>query len=177
MRGGERLAPDIGQSSVNGAAMRSLYAAPLPCEGEGEDAEGGLLPRGLRALIEMKEGGRLGIIAPMITTAQPVSHGIKSPAGANDCEVKTGHDERSATSRESHERHQEHRTTDTGRQSREPRPGRERSGSGGVREASPGSIVSVGEIELLLVDRIASTAWRLRRLLKVETLLYARGHA
>jgi hypothetical protein len=32
----------------------------------------------------------------------------------------------------------------------------------------------VGEIELLLVDRIASTAWRLRRLLRVETLLYDR---
>src|SRR5207248_2090519 len=43
MRGGERLAPDIGQSSVCGAAMRSLHAAPLPCEGEGEDAEGGVL--------------------------------------------------------------------------------------------------------------------------------------
>ena len=44
MRGGERLAPEIGQSSVYGAAMRSLHAAPLPCEGEGEDAEGGVLP-------------------------------------------------------------------------------------------------------------------------------------
>jgi hypothetical protein len=44
MRGGERLAPEIGQSSVYGAAMRSLHAAPLPCEGEGEDAKGGVLP-------------------------------------------------------------------------------------------------------------------------------------
>jgi hypothetical protein len=41
---GERLATDKGQSSVNGAAMRSLYTAPLPVDiGEGEEAEGGLL--------------------------------------------------------------------------------------------------------------------------------------
>jgi hypothetical protein len=41
---GERLAPDIGQSSINGAAMRSLHAAPFPNNGEGEVAEGGVLP-------------------------------------------------------------------------------------------------------------------------------------
>jgi hypothetical protein len=41
---GERLAPDKGQSSVCGAAMRSLHAAPLPHNGEGEVAEGGVLP-------------------------------------------------------------------------------------------------------------------------------------
>jgi hypothetical protein len=32
----------------------------------------------------------------------------------------------------------------------------------------------VGELELLLVDRVVSTAWRLRRLVSVETLLYDR---
>jgi hypothetical protein len=41
---GERLAPDIGQSSINGAAMRSPHAAPFPDNGEGEVAEGGVLP-------------------------------------------------------------------------------------------------------------------------------------
>jgi hypothetical protein len=39
---GERLAPDIGQSSIYGAGKRSLHAAPLPVTGEGEVAEGGL---------------------------------------------------------------------------------------------------------------------------------------
>jgi hypothetical protein len=32
----------------------------------------------------------------------------------------------------------------------------------------------VGELELLLVDRIVSTAWRLRRLVAVETMLFDR---
>jgi hypothetical protein len=33
-------------------------------------------------------------------------------------------------------------------------------------------LVPVGELELLLVDRIVSTAWRLRRLVAVETMLF-----
>ena len=33
-------------------------------------------------------------------------------------------------------------------------------------------LAPVGEIELLLVDRMVSTAWRLRRLVAVETLLF-----
>jgi hypothetical protein len=33
-------------------------------------------------------------------------------------------------------------------------------------------LVPVGELELLLVDRIISTAWRLRRLVAVETMLF-----
>ena len=33
-------------------------------------------------------------------------------------------------------------------------------------------LAPVGELELLLVDRIVSTAWRLRRLVAVETLLF-----
>src|SRR5262245_35745120 len=33
-------------------------------------------------------------------------------------------------------------------------------------------LAPVGELELLLVDRIVSTAWRLRRLVAVETRLY-----
>ena len=45
MRSGERLATDKRQSSVNGAEKRSLHTALLSgCTGEGEDAEGGLLP-------------------------------------------------------------------------------------------------------------------------------------
>ena len=43
---GERLATDKRQSSVNGAEKRSLHTAPLLINGEGEEAEGGLLPRG-----------------------------------------------------------------------------------------------------------------------------------
>jgi hypothetical protein len=35
-------------------------------------------------------------------------------------------------------------------------------------------LAPVGELELLLVDRIVSTAWRLRRLISVETMLYDR---
>lgn len=35
-------------------------------------------------------------------------------------------------------------------------------------------LVPVGELELLLVDRVVSTAWRLRRLVAVETLLFDR---
>jgi hypothetical protein len=33
-------------------------------------------------------------------------------------------------------------------------------------------LMPVGELELLLVDRIVSTAWRLRRLVAVETMLF-----
>jgi len=33
-------------------------------------------------------------------------------------------------------------------------------------------LAPVGELELLLVDRIVSTAWRLRRLVSVETMLF-----
>ena len=36
-------------------------------------------------------------------------------------------------------------------------------------------LAPVGELELLLVDRIVSTAWRLRRLVAVETLLFNGG--
>jgi hypothetical protein len=35
----------------------------------------------------------------------------------------------------------------------------------------------VGELELLLADRVVSTAWRLRRLIAVETLLFNREHS
>jgi hypothetical protein len=35
-------------------------------------------------------------------------------------------------------------------------------------------LAPVGELELLLVDRIVSTAWRLRSLISVETMLYDR---
>src|SRR5262245_38120772 len=35
-------------------------------------------------------------------------------------------------------------------------------------------LAPVGELELLLVDRVISTAWRLRRLIGVETMLYDR---
>jgi hypothetical protein len=35
-------------------------------------------------------------------------------------------------------------------------------------------LAPVGELELLLVDRIVSTAWRLRRLVAVETMLFNR---
>jgi hypothetical protein len=35
-------------------------------------------------------------------------------------------------------------------------------------------LAPVGELELLLVDRLISTAWRLRRLVAVETLLFDR---
>jgi hypothetical protein len=45
MRGGERLATDKRQSWVYGAKMCSLYAALLSSNGEGEDAEGGLLSK------------------------------------------------------------------------------------------------------------------------------------
>src|SRR5262245_58186565 len=35
-------------------------------------------------------------------------------------------------------------------------------------------LAPVGELELLLVDRVVSTAWRLRRLVAVETMLFDR---
>ena len=35
-------------------------------------------------------------------------------------------------------------------------------------------LAPVGELELLLADRIVSTAWRLRRLIAVETMLFNR---
>ena len=35
-------------------------------------------------------------------------------------------------------------------------------------------LAPIGELELLLVDRVISTAWRLRRLVAVETLLFDR---
>ena len=35
----------------------------------------------------------------------------------------------------------------------------------------------VGELEFLLVDRIVSTAWRLRRLVSVETMLFDKESA
>src|SRR5262252_449032 len=35
-------------------------------------------------------------------------------------------------------------------------------------------LMPVGELELLFVDRIVSTAWRLRRLVAVETMLFDR---
>src|SRR6478736_4887806 len=42
-------------------------------------------------------------------------------------------------------------------------------------------LAPVGELEFLLVDRIVSTAWRLRRLVSVETMLFSEsdqpGHA
>ena len=38
-------------------------------------------------------------------------------------------------------------------------------------------MVPVGELELLLVDRIVSTAWRLRRLVSVETMLFEKEPA
>jgi hypothetical protein len=37
-------------------------------------------------------------------------------------------------------------------------------------------LAPMGELELLLVDRIVSTAWRLRRLVAVETMLFEREH-
>jgi hypothetical protein len=37
-------------------------------------------------------------------------------------------------------------------------------------------LTPVGELEALLVDRVVSTAWRIRRLVRVETLLYDRDH-
>ena len=37
-------------------------------------------------------------------------------------------------------------------------------------------LVPVGELELLLVDRIVSTGWRLRRLVSVETMLFNKEH-
>jgi hypothetical protein len=37
-------------------------------------------------------------------------------------------------------------------------------------------LAPVGELELLLADRIVSTAWRLRRLVAVETMLFDREH-
>jgi hypothetical protein len=55
MSGGERLATDKRQSSVNGAEKCSLYAAPLLGSGEGEDAEGGLL----RATTKMPDGDEI----------------------------------------------------------------------------------------------------------------------
>ena len=38
-------------------------------------------------------------------------------------------------------------------------------------------LAPAGEIELLLVDRIVSTAWRLRRLVAVETMLFNKEEA
>jgi len=38
-------------------------------------------------------------------------------------------------------------------------------------------LAPVGELELLLVDRIVSTAWRLRRLVAVETMLFNKEEA
>jgi len=38
-------------------------------------------------------------------------------------------------------------------------------------------LAPVGELELLLADRVVSTAWRLRRLIAVETLLFNREHS
>src|SRR5262245_33555324 len=35
-------------------------------------------------------------------------------------------------------------------------------------------LAPVGELELLLADRVVSTAWRLRRLIAVETLIFDR---
>src|SRR3954453_5999419 len=35
-----------------------------------------------------------------------------------------------------------------------------------------GQLAPLGELELLLVDRIVSTAWRLRRAIALETLLF-----
>jgi hypothetical protein len=46
---GERLATDKRQSSIYGAEKCSLHAAPLLSHGEGEDAEGGLLPEDRQA--------------------------------------------------------------------------------------------------------------------------------
>jgi hypothetical protein len=37
-------------------------------------------------------------------------------------------------------------------------------------------LAPVGELELLLVDRIVSTAWRLRRLVSVEAMLFNKEH-
>jgi hypothetical protein len=37
-------------------------------------------------------------------------------------------------------------------------------------------LAPVGELEHFLVDRIVSTAWRLRRLVAVETMLFDREH-
>ena len=37
-------------------------------------------------------------------------------------------------------------------------------------------LAPVGELELLLVDRIVSTAWRLRRIVCVETVLFNKEH-
>ena len=37
-------------------------------------------------------------------------------------------------------------------------------------------LAPVGELEFLLVDRIVSTAWRLRRLVSVETMLFNKEH-
>ena len=36
-------------------------------------------------------------------------------------------------------------------------------------------LAPVGELELLLADRIVSTGWRLRRLVSVETMLFNKG--
>src|SRR4029077_12612317 len=37
-------------------------------------------------------------------------------------------------------------------------------------------LAPVGELEFLLVDRIVSTAWSLRRLVSVETMLFNKEH-
>ena len=38
-------------------------------------------------------------------------------------------------------------------------------------------LAPVGELELLFADRVISTAWRLRRLVAVETMVFNRGHS
>jgi hypothetical protein len=40
-----------------------------------------------------------------------------------------------------------------------------------------GQLVPIGELELLLVDRIVSTAWRLRRAIALETRLFDTQHS
>jgi hypothetical protein len=38
-------------------------------------------------------------------------------------------------------------------------------------------LAPVGELELLFADRVISTAWRLRRLIAVETMVFNREHS
>ena len=80
----------------------------------------------------------------------------------------------------------EHRTTDAGRQScgrsqcrearapkpREPRQGRKRARPRGLRETPPRAVGTSGRTQLLLADRIVSTAWRLRRAVAIEAALF-----